>query len=55
MERGDGQNQFIFVMNFNPQPASLSLGDAAYTRLTDGQVLKGSLSLPGYGVEILKK
>jgi beta-galactosidase len=55
MERGDDQNQFIFVMNFNPQPVRLYLGDAAYTHLTDGQVLMGNLSIPGYGVEILKK
>jgi beta-galactosidase len=54
MERGDGENRFIFVMNFNANPVNVPLGSTAYTRLLDGEAIFGSLALPGYGVEILK-
>ena len=53
-ERTDGDKRFIFVMNFNPTPVTVVLGDTCYTRLLDGQPITGSLVLPAYGAEILK-
>jgi beta-galactosidase len=52
--REDGNARFIFVMNFNPTPAAIALGQAHYQRLLDGSAVSGTLELPAYGVEILK-
>ncbi len=52
--RTDGQNKYIFVMNFNPAPAALNLGSASYKNLLDGKTVSGILNLPAYGVEILQ-
>lgn len=52
--RSDGQNRFIFVMNFNPAPATVDLGAAAYHSLLSGQPVTGPLGLPAYGVEVLQ-
>jgi beta-galactosidase len=52
--RSDGENKFIFVMNFNPEPAALDLGGAAYQDLLTGSQVSGKLELAGYGVEVLK-
>jgi beta-galactosidase len=52
--RSDGDKKFIFVMNFNPEPAAFSLGDAEYTSLASGAVVRGKIDLPGYGIEILQ-
>lgn len=52
--RSDGQNRFIFVMNFNPAPATVDLGAASYRSLLSGQSVTGPLGLPAYGVEILQ-
>lgn len=51
--RTDGKRKFIFVMNFNPAPATLDLGTATYSSLISGLATTGKLSLPAYGVEIL--
>jgi beta-galactosidase len=51
--REDGQNRFIFVMNFNPSPASVTL-DGAYQDVLSGETLSGELALDGYAVKILK-
>ena len=52
--RMDGEKKFIFVMNFNPEPVSVSLDGAAYQSLVTGEPLSGKLDLPGYGIEILQ-
>jgi len=52
--RGDGENKFIFVMNFNDQPATVTLDGASYQNLVTGEPAAGQLTLPGYGVEVLK-
>ena len=52
--REDGQNRFIFVMNFNATPATLALDGGAYHDLLTGQPISGDLDLPGYAVKILK-
>jgi len=52
--RSDGQHRFIFVMNFNPTPATVDLGAASYRSLLSGQSVTGPLGLPAYGVEVLQ-
>lgn len=52
--RGDDRRRFIFVMNFNPSPVTINLGEASYRSLVSGAVVSGSLALPAYGVEILE-
>ena len=52
--RSDGESQFVFVMNFNPIPVEVDLGDLTYTNLVSGQTISGLLSMSAYGVEILR-
>jgi beta-galactosidase len=51
--RGDGEMRFIFLMNFNPAPAKVSLGEKTYRNQLSGKNVRGELELPAYGVEIL--
>jgi beta-galactosidase len=51
--REDGEKQFIFVMNFNPDPVALSLDGGRYEDLVSGGSVAGRLELPAYGVAIL--
>ncbi len=52
--REDGQNRFVFLMNFTPQPAQVTLGAVQGISLVSGQPVQGSVSLKEYGLEILK-
>jgi len=51
--REDGAKRFIFVMNFNSQPAKVNLGANTYQSLISGEKISGLMDLPGYGVEIM--
>ncbi len=52
--REDGQNQFIFVMNFNPEPVTMQLDGRKYENMVTGEMVSGKLEMTGYGVEVLK-
>jgi beta-galactosidase len=52
--RGNGQQRFVFVMNFNPAPVALELGGQRFQRLPAGAEVTGRLELPAYGVAILQ-
>jgi beta-galactosidase len=52
--REDGQNRFIFVMNFNPGSLSIPLDGNTYENLLTGAKVSGMLEMQGYGVEVLK-
>ena len=52
--RSDGENRFVFVMNFNAAPASVTLDSGVYESLISGEKIQGVLSLAGYGVDVLK-
>jgi beta-galactosidase len=52
--RQDGENKFIFVMNFNSEPVSVTLDGTSYTSLISDKTIAGKLDLPGYGVDVLK-
>jgi beta-galactosidase len=48
----DGQD-FVFVMNFSPEPAEVRLDQHTYTDLIAGGGVSGTLSLEPYGVRVL--
>ncbi len=52
--REDGQNKFIFVMNFNPVKTTVKLDSGKYENLVTGEKVSGKLELPGYGVAVIK-
>lgn len=52
--RTDGENKFIFVMNFNPHPVSVKLDGAAYVSMLSDAPVSGELALDGFGVDVLK-
>lgn len=53
--RTDGENTFIFVMNFSGQHVTLNLTGGPYEDLLTGTATVGSLDVPAYGVAILKQ
>jgi beta-galactosidase len=52
--RTDGQNRFVFIMNFNPDHRVVQLDDFIYTDVLTNELENSSLDLTGYGVRILK-
>lgn len=52
--RGDDQQRFVFVMNFNNAPATLALGQQALVDLFTGEAVQ-TLDLQPYDVRVLKK
>jgi beta-galactosidase len=51
--RTDGEHEYVFLMNFNAEPASIDLGRAAYTDLLTGSPVGGQITLDTYGVMVL--
>ena len=51
--RADGEIKYIFVMNFNAEPAAIDVGDAVYTDLLTGETLSGVVTLGIYDVKVL--
>ncbi len=54
-KRTDGQNDYIFVMNFASYQRTVDLGDEELLDMVDGRKVKGEVILPGYGLKILKR
>ncbi len=52
--RSDGENRFVFVMNFNATPVTVDLGGEKFSSLISGAQVSGSLELGGYGVDVLR-
>ncbi|QYR22531.1 beta-galactosidase [Paenibacillus sp. sptzw28] len=53
--RTDGENDYVFVMNFSGKEQSITLDGRDYTDMESGQTLETVLSLPVSGVRILKR
>ncbi len=51
--RTDGENKFIFLMNFNNHPTPIDLGDTTYTDLLTGEIHSGTVDLDVYDVKVL--
>ncbi|MFY9425477.1 MAG: beta-galactosidase [Caldicoprobacterales bacterium] len=54
-KRSDGDNDFIFVMNFAGDQRTVDLGDEELTDMIDGGQVQGEIKLPAYGLRILKR
>jgi beta-galactosidase len=52
--RTDGENTFIFMMNFNASPVTVNLDGGSYQGMIGDKQVSGSLLLDAYGVEVLK-
>ena len=53
--RSDGRRDFLFLMNFTPQPQSLTIPPAEYTDLLAGGSVSGEVKLGPYGVIVLQR
>lgn len=53
--RTDGEQDYVFVQNFSDSEQRVQLDERDYTDLLTGEALSGELSLPLYGVRILKR
>lgn len=51
--RADGETNYVFLMNFNAEPVTIDLGEAAYTDLLTGETLHGMVELGVYDVKVL--
>jgi beta-galactosidase len=51
--RTDGERRFVFLMNFNPTPATVDLRAISGTDLLTGVPLQKHVELPAYGVIVL--
>lgn len=54
-KRTDGENDYIFVMNFAGDERKVHLGDRDLMDMVAGGQLKGEITIPGYGIKILKR
>jgi beta-galactosidase len=52
--RTDGQHDYVFVLNFNPHGVTVPL-DRPGTDLLTGNPAADSITLPAYGVRVLKR
>jgi len=46
---------FVFIMNFNRRETTVSLGENVYDDLLSGGSVSGTISLPPYGITIVRK
>ncbi len=53
--RTDGENDYVFIMNFTQEEKVIGLDDRDYFDLVADKMVKGEIKLPGYGVKILKR
>ncbi|TLS51263.1 beta-galactosidase [Paenibacillus antri] len=53
--RTDGENEYVFVMNFSGAPQTVALDAHAYVDLETGASVTGELALPTNGIRMLKR
>lgn len=54
-ERSNGENDYIFVMNFSEEDKTVDFGNAEYYDLVHDEKITGKVTLKKYEVRILKK
>ena len=54
-KRSDGENDYIFIMNFSPEEKKVKLPEGSFIDLLDGNKVEGEITLSGYGVRILER
>ncbi|MCL4264676.1 MAG: beta-galactosidase [Anaerolineae bacterium] len=52
--RGDGREQTLFLLNFQPTPQTVDLGAVTYDDVVSGTAVSGTVELPAYGLRILR-
>ena len=55
ISRTDYDNEFVFVTNYSTEERYVETGDRKCTNLLDGKSYEGGITLPGYGVAVLKR
>jgi len=53
--RTDGDQEFLFIMNFTPSAQNVELGDITYHDMLAAKPVSGCLVLPPYGVVIVRR
>ncbi|MDP4097157.1 beta-galactosidase [Paenibacillus sp. P96] len=53
--RTDGEQDFVFLMNFENKPKTVHLKDSTYTNLLDGEAVQETVDLEPYGVKVFKR
>ncbi len=53
--RTDGKTDYLFLMNFGTETASMDIGGAGGTDMLNGAEVSGMVTLPKYGVKVLKR
>lgn len=53
--RTDGENDYVFIMNFSEEPNSVDIGGKQTVELLSGKSLSGTVGLKPYEVMILKR
>lgn len=53
--RGNGAEEFIFVMNFTDKSQTVELGERKYTDMLNSSDVGLNLELPSYGVRVLQR
>ncbi|GGJ03721.1 beta-galactosidase [Alicyclobacillus cellulosilyticus] len=53
--RTDGDQDYVFVMNFRATPQQVVLGTGSFTDVVAGTEVRGTLHLPGFGVCVLRR
>ncbi|HOX37514.1 MAG TPA: beta-galactosidase [Candidatus Brocadiia bacterium] len=54
-KRGDGEREFVFVMNFNAEQVKVALGDGEYHDVLAGGRAGECVELGGYGVGVYRR
>ncbi|MDP4145242.1 MAG: beta-galactosidase [Bacillota bacterium] len=52
--RTDGENKYIFIMNFNDTDKTISLGSESYSNVVSGKKMEGKIILKPFGAIVLK-
>lgn len=53
--RTDGEQDYVFILNFSGKEATVGLDEARYTDVESGEAVTGGMSLPLHGLRILKR
>jgi len=53
-KRSDGTHDFLFLMNFATAPLAVQLDEGEYHDMLENTGVSGKITLPGYGVRVLR-
>ena len=52
--RSDGEQRFVFIMNFSPDKRRIDLGDRRMTDLLTGETVSGVKEIESFGVMVVR-